>query len=167
MTESQFLKEYGGQSLDELISMETTYRIDSLVLAIEAALNQKVAAHDAEALSPEERVILVVEALEREVNNGGYDQFFCNSGVYAGEIEAALRTIGCPTQAAIANRAIAALKIKGSVLPEAVEAAIYAEDEGRDEALGALDDKFYACEEPIADRLFAFVKANRAQIRLR
>jgi len=52
--------------------MEDGYRVDSLVLAMESALDAK----DRRTLSPEERVVLAVEALEREVNNGGYDQFF-------------------------------------------------------------------------------------------
>jgi hypothetical protein len=168
MTEPAFLEEYGGQSLDELIAMEATHRIDSLVLAIESALDRKAVDRGAAALSPEERVVLAVEALEREVNNGGYDQFFLNSSrAYAGDLERALRAIGCPEQADIARRAVEALKIKGAVTAESVEAAHAAAGDDLSDVLGSLDDEYYSSDEPIADRLFAFVKANRAAIKLR
>lgn len=71
-----FLEGYEGQTLQQLIAMKENYRIDSLVLAIEQALNAKP---DTE-LSNAERVVLAIEALEREVNNGGYHQFFINAG---------------------------------------------------------------------------------------
>ena len=54
-----FLDAYGGQSTDELIALESEYRIDSLVLAFESAIDAK-AKH-----SKPERVVLAVEALAR------------------------------------------------------------------------------------------------------
>jgi hypothetical protein len=33
--------------------------------------------------------------------------------------------------------------------------------------LGSLDEEFYSCDEPLAERLFAFIKANKQSIRLR
>jgi len=168
MTELVFLEEYGGQSLGELIAMESTHRIDSLVLAIESALDLKAEDRGAATLSSAERVVLAVEALERQVNNGGYDQFFLNSSkAYASELERALRAIGCPEQADIARRAVEALAIKGPVTAESVEAAHSAGGDDLMDVLSSLDDEYSSCDEPIADRLFAFVKANRAAIRLR
>jgi hypothetical protein len=32
--------------------------------------------------------------------------------------------------------------------------------------LNQLDNEYYDCDEPIADRLFAFVKQNRSRIRI-
>jgi len=58
--------------------LEGKYRIDSLVLAFEQAISRKAARAGDRRLANEERVRLAVEALEREVNNGGYDQFFLN-----------------------------------------------------------------------------------------
>lgn len=167
MTEPVFLEEYGGQSLEELIAMESTHRIDSLILAIESALDKKAGDRGLATLSSAERVVLAVEALEREVNNGGYDPFFLNSSrAHAGDVERALRAIGCPEQADIARRAVEALAIKGAVTAESVKAAHSAGGDDLMDALSSLDDEYYACDEPIADRLFAFVKANRAAIRL-
>ncbi len=164
MSDLAFLAKYDDQSLDELLAMENSHRIDSLVLAIEAALDMKAMRGP---LSPEERVVLAIEALEREVNNGGYDQFFLNSSnEYATEIEAALRSIGCPRQADIARRALAALRINGAITPGSINKAQEAGGEALRESLGELDGEYYSCDEPIADRLFAFVKENRDRIHL-
>jgi hypothetical protein len=66
----QWLDQYGGETVEELIALGDTHRIDSLVLAFEQAMDQKVARVGYE-LACEERIILAVEALAREVNNGG------------------------------------------------------------------------------------------------
>ena len=75
------------------------YRTDSLVLAFEEAIQKKA---ESSPISKEERYVLAVEALEREVNNGGYDQFFLNSSHdFMDVIKEALVAIGCPKTAAI------------------------------------------------------------------
>jgi len=48
-----------------------------------------------EKLSKEEKVIVYIEELEREVNNGGFNQFFYNSsGDFTEEVIQALKEIG-------------------------------------------------------------------------
>ncbi len=79
MSDLKFLKDYSGQTVEQLLALEGECRIDSLVLAFEQAVDQKAVREGAGAVNVEERVILAVEALEREVNNGGYEQFFLNS----------------------------------------------------------------------------------------
>ncbi len=79
MPDLQWLDGYNGESVDELIALEGKYRTDSLVLAFEQAMDQKEARVGEDKLTAEEHVILAVEALEREVNNGGYEQFFLNA----------------------------------------------------------------------------------------
>jgi hypothetical protein len=66
----KFLEGYSGQSTDQLLSLEADYRTDSLVLAFEQAIIQKAERNGVKSLSDEERIVLAVEALEREVNNG-------------------------------------------------------------------------------------------------
>ena len=101
MTDLKWLDQYTGQTTDELIALEGEYRTDSLVLAFEQALDQKTARAGTEELTAEERVVLAVEALEREVNNGGYGQFFTNdSNEYTPIIVDALMRIGCGDTAA-------------------------------------------------------------------
>ena len=139
-----FLESYGGQTTEQLIALDKRYRIDSLVLAFEQGIQQAAGKRP---LTQEENYVLAVEALEREVNNGGYSQFFSNSSnEWADTVVAALRAIGCPNTADISAKAVA-----------------NREDE---KALSECDDRYYANDEPIADRLFDWIKRNRAQIKL-
>lgn len=152
-----FLQAYGNQSTADLIALEGTYRIDSLVLAFEQGLQAKPAP------SPQESVILAVEALEREVNNGGFAQFFTNaSGEFTAIVEGALRAINCPRTADIARDAIAALGAEGTADAASVADAVAADTIA--DILGACDRRYFATGEPIADRLFAWIKANKAHI---
>src|SRR5690242_18047206 len=102
--------EYDGQSSDELFALADSHRIDSLVCAFENAIGRKARYRGAASLSQAERDCLAIEELEREVNNGGYSQFFVNSSnAHAADVVAALRRAGCPVTADITARAIAAL----------------------------------------------------------
>ena len=153
---------YDGQTTDELLALEGRYRTDSLVAALEQALYQKEGPY-----SKEERYVLAVEALEREVNNGGYSQFFLNSSrEFVDVIEDALRAIGCPKTAALTRRAIDALAIQGEVTGDKAEAVVMADDPAVGAALSECDDGYYANDEPIVDRLFAWIKENRAFVRV-
>jgi Domain of unknown function (DUF4375) len=96
----------------------------SLVLAFEQAIDQKAVRDGEGGLSVEERIILAIEALEREVNNGGYHQFFVNSSRgFAPMIVQALVRIGCPRTAEITQRAIDAFHLP-SLSAEAIDAAV-------------------------------------------
>jgi hypothetical protein len=162
----QWLDRYSGQSVEQLLSLEGEYRTDSLVLAFEQAIGKKAAREGTHSLTDEERTVLAVEALEREVNNGGYDQFFVNSSrEYAPIIVGALQRIGCNETADITQKAIEALGIS-DLRSDAIEAVICVGDEKRDDKLSRCDDSYYESTEPIAERLFAFIKANSSSISL-
>lgn len=162
MAEPAWLDGYAGQTTDELLALEGKYRTDSIVLAFEEALQQKEPAE----LNEEERVVLAVEALEREINNGGYDQFFCNTPEFAAAVVDALRRIGRPDVATITHRAIDTLGIDGPLTAGAVEKAADDENPDREETLEACDSEYYDTAGDLADPLLAFIKANRARIRL-
>lgn len=153
---------YSGQTVEELLTLEGKYRVDSLVAAFEQAILQK--AERGIDLTPEERVVVDVEALEREVNNGGYDQFFVNSPACASGIVAALQRIGCVKTASITQTAIDELGAL-DLTTKGVEAAISVRAT-RDKKFRSCDDTYYENAEPIADKLFAFIKKNRARIKL-
>ena len=156
-----FLPSWDGQSTDELIALAGKYRIDSLVLAFEQAIQGKAD------VSPKERYILAVEGLEREVNNGGYAQFFLNSSVdYVADIEPALRAIGCPKTADMTRDAINAIAPDGNRDPSTLSDRSANAADALSKKLSACDDRYYANDEPIADRLFEWIKANRSEIRL-
>lgn len=141
-------------------------RVDSLVLAFEQAINQKAAREGMRTLTDEEQIVLAVEVLEREVNNGGYDQFFVNSSrEFAATIVDSLRHIGRRKAADISEEAVRALGIS-DLTAEVIEAAMGVEDERRQEKLSRCDDAYYKNTAPIAERLFEFIKSNQAGIRI-
>lgn len=162
MAGGRWLEGYGGETTQQLLQLEGECRIDSLVVAFEEALQGK-----AGPLSHPERCLLAVEALEREVNNGGYGQFFTNSSCeFVDVIEEALRLIGCPRTADITRDAIAALGIAPPLDGEKAAAAVLAGQGSVADALAACDDRYFGNDEPIADRLFAWIKEDPSRIRV-
>lgn len=135
-------------------------------MAFERAIRQKAEREDMQSLADEERVVLAIEALEREVNNGGYDQFFVNSSrEFAPTIVGALLRIGCKKTARITERAILAIGV--SELTEAtIEAAMSEDAEGRTARLSRCDDSYHKSGEQIGERLFAFLNSERGAHRI-
>ena len=161
VTERGIRYSYDGKTVAELLAMTDTYRTDSLIHLVEEALQQKARAD----LSAPERVVLAIEALEREVNNGGYNQFFLNEPSYAHEIVAALNEIGCPETARITEDAVAVLGLRPGWTDEQISAAADMSDD-QWAKLDTLDGQFFAYPDPIEDRLLTFIRANAAEIRL-
>jgi len=141
--EKQFLGSYGGQTTDQLIGLKEKYRIDSLILAFEEAIQRK----REDDLSDPERYVLAIEAMEREVNNGGWEQFFDNTeNEFDATLPKALDAIGCHKTAQLSR--------------EALEASRQAKD------LEDFDRRYYAESEPIADKLFEYIETNADSVRL-
>ena len=160
----KFLDQYNGQTVDELIQLQETHRIDSIVLAFEAALDSRK--DKGEKISEVELTILAVEAFDREVNNGGFSQFFYNSSVeYTPIIVQCLGTIGCNELATLAQKSINILNLT-SLDPDSIEQRMDPDDDKLEEALGELDDIFYETQEAIAYALFEYIKSNRLNISL-
>ena len=158
-----FLEHYDGQTIQQLIGMKEDYRIDSLVLRIEDALLNKPEIE----LSEVERVVIAIEALEREVNNGGYKLFFTNSSCeYTPFIVRYLELIGCPGVAAISSDAVAAL-----ALPERYDAnnvkqiASELSDIGIDK-LEECDSRYFNRDEDIEQHLFTYIERHQNEIRI-
>jgi hypothetical protein len=165
MSEEKWLDGYSGQTTDELIRLQGEYRTDSIVLAFEQALDQKSARIGQDCLSAEEKAVLAIEALEREVNNGGYDQFFINSSKeYAPIVVDALNRIGCADVALLTQQAIDTLGIDGNVTVEAIDRVMEDESDERDEKLGACDKRYYEIAGDLAGPLLEFVKKNTHRI---
>jgi hypothetical protein len=158
--------EYTGQTTDEILACSETHDLVSLLFAFEWGLQAKARALGGEdKLNDEERLVLSVLALDREVNNGGFDQFFRNSSYrFTPRILSDLRRIGADKRAAITGRAIDALQLD-QLKPSAIEAVVAIEDPARDEALSGCDDDFYALADD-AENLFAFIVTNRQQIQV-
>jgi hypothetical protein len=58
------------------------------------------------------------------------------------------------------------LQVQGDLTAAAVEAAALADNESVRQALTTCDERYFANDEPIAERLFAFLQVNRSLIRL-
>ena len=153
MAEQKWLDGYSGQSVDQLIALAADHRIDSIVLAFESALMQRADPADLSAFNEAELTILAVESMEREVNNGGYHQFFLNTPEYAPHLVAALQRIGCPKTAAISAKAIA---LKDQDAQGKLSETLHEQ----------CDSAYYENDEAIADQLFAYIRATRRSIRL-
>ena len=167
MNNMAWLDGYSGQSTEELLCLEGKYRTDSIILAFEQALQQKAELRGKDSLSSEENVILAVEALEREVNNGGYGQFFINSSKeYAHFIVSALERIGCNEVARLTQQAIQALGLK-QVTIDSIDTEMQSTNEQRDEKLGEYDKQYYSVAGDLAGPLLSFIKENKERIEVK
>jgi hypothetical protein len=165
MTDPQWLHGYDGQSTQALLALDGEYRTDSVVTVFEQAIQQKAERLGGlAALTDEERVVLAVEALERGVNNDGYDGLFRYSAVHVPGLVAGLSAIGADEVAALTQRAIDILAIDGPVTPEAVEAVMDRNDAGRDARLSECDDEYYRSAGDLAGPVLAYVRANQGRI---
>ena len=101
--------DYNGETTAELLACKKTHRIDSILCALEWGIQ---GTEEKRKLTAEERVVLSIMALDREVMNGGFDQFFRNSSrKHAPIIVKSLETVGSLRTAALAAKAIGALKL--------------------------------------------------------
>jgi hypothetical protein len=111
------------------------------------------------AQSRPQKVFSAIWALESEVNNGGFSQYFLNdSSETAGFVVEALETIGAPKTAEISRRAISAAFPDG--LPDDPEQISAAAEELSDDIgdqLGELDSEFVQYPHNLTELLFAFV----------
>jgi len=161
---NQWLEGYSGHTTDQLIGLASHFRTDSIVLAFEQGITAKIERLGQERLSSAERVVLAVEALEREVNSEGYAGLFATQQVHVPNLVGALTAIGADTAADLTRSAINVLGIDGSLTAAAVAAAVAQHDAERDRALNGLDVSYYASAGDLAPRLLEYIKANRAQI---
>jgi len=109
-----------------------------------------------------QRVFSSIWAVESEVNNGGFSQYFLNSSAETAPFVAeALETIGAPRTAEICRRAILCAFPAG--LPPTPEEISAAASDISDETLaklGDLDAEFYAYPHDLTELLFAYVYAH-------
>ena len=158
--------EYSGETTSELLGYPARGQLDLLVRAFEEGLQRKVSRTGERALSKEERTVLAVRALDREVNNGGYEQFFRNSSnKFAHDVVQSLARVGCRRTTKITQRAIKALH-SGPLTVARIEAAMREANERRDRELERCNELFYKTPQGIPSRLYAFIKANSRRIRL-
>jgi hypothetical protein len=167
LSELKWFDGYSGQNTDQLLALEGNYRTDSIISAFEEGLDKKAGRLGKTRLTDEEVVILAIEALEREVNHGGFSAFFTNSSKeYAPVILNALTRIGCPEVFQLTRAALELLGIRHLISIAAIERAMEKDLEERDEKLNRLDEQYYDLRVDLSAPLLEFIKANRHKIAL-
>jgi hypothetical protein len=97
-----------------------------------------------------ERYVYAVEGMVREVNNGGWSQFFSNSsGALAGDLVPALQAIGSTKNLSIAQRAL-------KIFDESPSA-------GAHNPWEALEAEFYENPEDLEAMMLEFIAKNGAE----
>jgi hypothetical protein len=116
-------------------------------------------------LTEAEQTVYCIDGLEREVNNGGFAQFFLNSaGDYARETVAALRRVGAHHTAQLLERAMAPFGAAGpSAGPEERAAQLARIGKTADSLWRELDDAFYAYKDDLTGLLRSYVRGKRDQ----
>jgi len=109
-----------------------------------------------------QKVFSSIWAVESEVNNGGFSQYFFNSSAEtAGFVTEALDAIGAPKTADICRRAIAAAFPNGLTSDqEAIRSAASDFSDDIEGKLDALDREFYRCPHDLTQLLFAYVSEH-------
>jgi hypothetical protein len=122
----------------------------------------KFGKHEFAEQSLPQKVFSAIWALESEVNNGGFSQYFLNSSAESASfVVQALETIRAPETASICNRAIATAFPSG--LPPTVEGIPSVAADFPDEILERLeplDQEFFAYPHDLTDLLFAYISKH-------
>jgi hypothetical protein len=111
-------------------------------------------------LTDHQKLFYLNQNLEREINNGGFNQYFCNSsGDNAHETSLSLKAIGADTTADILQKAIDQFPNK-TVPKDRDERTEIVEqiEEVADEVWGELDEKFFEYEDDLNTLNIKYVK---------
>jgi hypothetical protein len=109
-----------------------------------------------------QKVFSAIWAVESEVNNGGFSQYFQNSSSEtAGFVADALDLIDAPRTAGICRRAVTVAFPNGlPSSPDEISSAATDLAPDVEEALSALDQEFFAYPHNLTDLLYAYVSAH-------
>ena len=135
---------------------------NEILIALSESEKTKFGKEDFELQSFPQKVFSSVWAVESEVNNGGFSQYFLNtSAETAAFVAEALDTIGAPKTGDICRRAIACAFPEG--LPPQPERISSLAAEFSEDILGqleALDTEFFAYPHDLTELLFAYVSRH-------
>lgn len=134
-----------------------------IVIAIDDYLNEKSDyCSKIEKLSEPQKVFIIIENLEREINNGGFNQFYFNSsGDFSHETVDCLIAIGAIKTAEIVKKANA--QFPDNIFPKDrdLRQDVLENIEDSSEPIWEVcDNKFHEYEDDIAGLLVEYVKNN-------
>jgi hypothetical protein len=126
-----------------------------------AAVQEKERRRGSDALAPHEKVVLDVDALEGEINNGGFHQYFFNSaGDRVAAAVDALKLIGALKAAAIVEDACRPFP---DGRPDVDRFARQRQLQKIDDAVfKGLDERFYAYPDPIGELMVTYYRKHSA-----
>lgn len=136
-----------------------------IIMEIDTYLNKKCEyGEKIDRLNESQKILLIVENLEREINNDGFHQFYWNSsGDYAIETIDALIKIGANKTAEIVKKANSEFK-NGSLQKDRTERQNELEliEKKAEENWNKCDSEFYAYQDNLTELLIAFVIKNKS-----
>jgi len=149
-------------NLDKTLKIE---RRDMIVMEIDTYLNEKSEyGENIEKLNSSQQAFLFVENLEREINNGGFNQFYFNSsGDFSKETVNSLIEIGAEKTAKIVENANSEFD-NGNVPTDRIERQNKLEliEEKAEENWEKCDAEFYKYQDDLTELLIAFVLKNKS-----
>jgi hypothetical protein len=150
-------------SIDEILNMDDH---TSAIIELDDIVNEiSNYGEDLTKLTEPEKVLLFVENLEREVNNGGFNQFYWNSsGDYAQETLEGLKIIKANKMAEILQRANSEWPDrtvpKDRTLRQNLQETI---EEQADIVWEQCDNDFYQYLDDIVELLLDYVKLHKSE----
>lgn len=149
------------ENLDQLLNSEN---IDSIIMSLDEFICEvSQYGDDIDHLNEAQKIFFFNQNLEREINNGGFNQYFWNSsGDFAHETVDSLKAIGAVKTAAILQQAIAQFP-DGNVPKNRDERNEIEEqiEEDANEIWNELDQQFYQYEEDLNLLNLHFIRANQ------
>jgi hypothetical protein len=125
-------------------------------------------ANGLDSAAPDDRVFAAVWTLQGEVDNGGFAQYLCNdTSDYAEAAREALVVLEASLTLAVFNEFLARLpgghasKSRDAREAQLEELVAQRGDVDRGGPFGDLDKRFYAAEDELRERLFAFATTRR------
>ncbi|MBN2302471.1 MAG: DMP19 family protein [Lentisphaerae bacterium] len=152
-----------AQTIDEALGMETTKSL----IAINGLIQKKLGTQNYSVLSHSELVVLAIDWLQSDVNNGGYHQYFYNSySDLAQEAVNGLREIGANRMAEITEKACSIFP-DSNVPKDRNERQTLLEKAGEkgETILRKLDDEFFKYPDNINALLIEYIKKHKAEFK--
>ena len=166
---SLFFANANAQSEFDLEKVLKIERRDMIVMEIDTYLNEKSNyGENIEKLNSSQLTFLFVENLEREINNGGFNQFYFNSsGNFSQETVNALLEIGAKKTSEIIKKANS--EFKSGIVPkdrtERQTELELIEKKNAEENWNKCDSEFYEYKDDLTELLIAFVIKNKTEFK--
>ena len=156
-----------GKTIPEVLEHRGEAEDWELLANIAAILMYKDEAHGLASLTTTERHLAAIDAMVRQVNNGGWDQFFTNSsGELAYDLVPALEAVGSTEFRAIATEA---MRLFGEI-PSLDEDARYDHveqltNDGEIALWDSCDNRVFKCTETVEALALDYAVANMGDIK--